>query len=157
MKLSEFKAELDKVSEVVIKLPDGTAVPNHFHVTEVGQIEKRFIDCGGTIRKETRVNFQLWKSVDIWHRLAPQKLIHIIDLSQKKLGIEDHEIEVEYQGETINKYGIDFDGEHFTLTSLSTACLAEELCGIPTQKVKESLALFSQKLGGCCGEGSSCC
>jgi hypothetical protein len=31
-------------------LPDQSFVPAHFHVTEVGRVQKDFIDCGGTPR-----------------------------------------------------------------------------------------------------------
>jgi predicted transcriptional regulator len=44
-KLSEKK--LDTLENVTFQLPDGTTVPEHFHVTEVGLITKNFIDCGG--------------------------------------------------------------------------------------------------------------
>lgn len=50
MKLSEFKKQLSTVTELNFVLPNGTIVPQHFHVTEVGQVTKNFIDCGGTVR-----------------------------------------------------------------------------------------------------------
>ena len=92
MTLNQFKEKLKTVTEVNFLKPDGTNVPKHFHITEVGQISKRFIDCGGTIRHENVISMQLWESIDFWHRLEPSKLISIIDLSIDKLGIEDHEI-----------------------------------------------------------------
>jgi hypothetical protein len=73
MKLSEVKEKLNSVSEVSFVLPNGTHVPAHFHVTEVGEITKHFIDCGGSVRIEKVVNFQLWEANDFDHRLAPQK------------------------------------------------------------------------------------
>ena len=48
MKLSEFLFALNQVESLDFKTPDGTAVPAHFHITEVGKVEKHFIDCGGT-------------------------------------------------------------------------------------------------------------
>ena len=75
MKLSQAKNILKSVEAVNFLLPDGTSVPEHFHVTEVGLITKNFIDCGGTVRKETVVNFQLWEANDFEHRLKPQKLL----------------------------------------------------------------------------------
>ena len=95
MKLSEIKAILPNLENVEFQTPDGSFVPEHFHVTEVGSIQKHFIDCGGVIRKETVVNFQLWNADDFEHRLKPGKLLKIIQLSEEKLGIEDNEIEVE--------------------------------------------------------------
>lgn len=64
MKLSEIKEVLKTVETVTFQLPNGTFVPEHFHVTEVGEITRNFIDCGGTVRKETVVNFQLWDAND---------------------------------------------------------------------------------------------
>jgi hypothetical protein len=89
MKLSEIKGILPTLDNVEFQLENGTFVPEHFHVTEVGQITKNFIDCGGVIRHEKVVNFQLWNADDYEHRLKPKKLLHIIRLSEDKLGIED--------------------------------------------------------------------
>jgi len=151
MLLSEFKEKLKTVAEVTFLKPDGTTVPKHFHITEVGQINKRFIDCGGTIRNENLISMQLWESIDTWHRLETNKLISIIDLSKEKLGIEDYEIEIEYQGDTIGKYGVAFDDGVFKLIATNTACLASDKCGIPSfEKVKE-------KVSSCCAPGGGCC
>jgi len=71
MKLSAIKNLLPNLNEVLFKLPNGTIVPNNFHVTEVGIVRKSFIDCGGIDRKEQVVNFQLWEANDFEHRLTP--------------------------------------------------------------------------------------
>ena len=105
MKLSEIKQQLNDLEKIAFQLPNGELVPNHFHVTEIGKVTKHFIDCGGTVRKEEVVNFQLWNANDYDHRLHPEKLLHIIELSQSTLGIGDLEIEVEYQEQTIEKFG----------------------------------------------------
>ena len=157
MKLSDFKKQLVSVTELNFQLPDGTLVPNHFHVTEVGQVTKHFIDCGGTVRNEKTVNFQLWEANDYDHRLAPQKLNGIIALSEKVLGVEDAEIEVEYQSSTIGKYGLDYDGKNFLLTSKQTACLASDSCGIPADKLKLKLSDLQVAEKSCCTPGSGCC
>ena len=142
MKLSEIKNILKTVESINFQLPNGNYVPEYFHVTEVGLITKNFIDCGGTVRKETVVNFQLWDANDYEHRLKPQKLVHIIELSEKVLiptaiGMEDFEIEVEYQmAATIGKFSLDFDGTNFQLKSKLTDCLAKDNCGIPPEKLK---------------------
>ena len=46
MKLSDFKKHLKGKEKIAFQLPNGSLVPNHFHVTEVGAISKKFIDCG---------------------------------------------------------------------------------------------------------------
>ncbi|MBL7705506.1 MAG: hypothetical protein JNM21_08135 [Taibaiella sp.] len=154
MKLSEIKEILPKLENVTFQLENGTFVPEHFHVTEVGQITKNFIDCGGVIRTEKVVNFQLWNADDFEHRLKPTKLLNIIKLSEEKLGIEDAEIEVEYQNETIGKYDLEFNGTTFVLKNKTTACLAQDACGIPPEKQKIKLADLNSN---CCTPGSGCC
>lgn len=154
MKLSEAKDILNQSETIAFQLPDGQLVPSHFHVTEIGLIDKHFIDCGGTVRQERKVNFQLWNADDYDHRLHPEKLVKIIELSERILGIPDLEIEVEYQGETIGKYGLDHDGVHFILTTKMTDCLAKDNCGIPAQKPKVRL---SQLQPSSCAPGSGCC
>ena len=149
MKLSEIKNQLSNLETIAFQLPNGELVPNHFHVTEVGKITKNFIDCGGTVRNEEVVNFQLWEADDYDHRLHPEKLIHIIELSEKVLNIPDLEIEVEYQGATIGKYGLDFDGKNFLLATKQTDCLAKSNCGIPQEKVQTEVSACAPN-SGCC-------
>jgi hypothetical protein len=155
MKLSEIKPILNNVETVAFVLPNGTPVPKHFHVTEIGLVTKNFIDCGGTVRKETVVNFQLWNANDFEHRLKPAKLASIIALSEKVLGIGDFEIEVEYQSETIGKYDLGFNGTAFTLLNKQTACLAEDACGITPAKQKVKIADASSE--PCCSPEGNCC
>lgn len=155
MNLVEFKDALQKVSEINFILENGEKVPTHFHITEIGQIDKKFIDCGGTLRNEQKVSIQVWKSVDVWHRLEPQKLLRIIELSENKLGVGNHEIEVEYQAETIGKYGLSFNGIDFVLVNQSTNCLASDQCGIPTKEKIKLSALNLTK--SCCTPDGGCC
>ena len=153
MKLSAVKSHLQNLEQLDIYLPNSQKVERHFHVTEVGQITKNFIDCGGVVRTEKVVNFQLWSADDIDHRLEPKKLMNIIELSEKILHIEDLEVEVEYQAETIGKYGLEFENGHFVLTTKQTDCLAKDNCGIPAQKPKLKLS----EVQACCTPESDCC
>lgn len=155
MKISEIKNHLHTATAVNFMLPDGTYVPEHFHVTEIGLVTKHFIDCGGTVRTEKTASFQLWNANDFDHRLKPGKLLSIIDLSEKVLNLPDLEIEVEYQGDTIGKYGVQYNGKDFVLTSTQTACLAEDQCGIPAQKSKVKLSELNTTT--CCTPGGGCC
>ncbi|MRI01696.1 hypothetical protein GH721_14230 [Kriegella sp. EG-1] len=155
MKLSEIKNKLNQLETISFQLPNGELVPSHFHVTEVGKITKHFIDCGGTVRNEEVVNFQLWNANDYDHRLHPEKLVHIIELSEKVLGIDDLEIEVEYQGDTIGKFGLDFDGTNFLLTTKQTDCLAKDHCGVPQEKQK--LKFADIQATNSCTPGGGCC
>lgn len=153
MKLSEIKKHLSTAEAVNFKLPSGAFVPEHFHVTEVGLVTKHFIDCGGVERIEKVVNFQLWNADDFEHRLKPKKLMHIIALSEAKLGIGDLEIEVEYQSDTIGRYDLNFDGKDFELMPKQTACLAPDACGVPTSPKVAFVGLTQNSCtpgGGCC-------
>ncbi len=154
MKLSNVKEILPTLDNVEFRVENGTFIPEHFHVTEIGIVTKHFIDCGGTIRNEKVVNFQLWNANDLEHRLKPTKLLNIIKLSEEKLGIEDAEIEVEYQSNTIGKYDLDFNGKHFVLKNKQTACLASDACGVPAEKQKVQL---SELNNACCIPNSGCC
>jgi len=157
MTLEQIKNILPKLENVEFQLEDGKFVPEHFHVTEIGMVTKNFIDCGGVIRKEEKVNFQLWDANDFEHRLKPNKLLHIINLSEEKLGIGDFEIEVEYQNTTIGKYDLDFNGKNFVLKNKLTACLAQDACGIPSQKQKLNLSELVTSQESKCTPNSGCC
>ena len=155
MKLEQIKKHLSTAETVNFELQNGTTVPEHFHVTEVGLVTKHFIDCGGITRFEKVANFQLWNANDFEHRLKPTKLLDIIKLSEEKLGMEDLEIEVEYQAETIGKYDLEFNGKNFVLVSKQTACLASDSCGVPPEKLKVNLAEVSTQ--NACKPGGNCC
>lgn len=156
MKLSEIKEILANAEGVSFQLENGNMVPEHFHVTEVGVITKDFIDCGGTVRHEKVANFQLWDANDYEHRLKAGKLLKIIALSEKVLGMDDLEIEVEYQSETIGKYDLGYDGENFLLVAKKTACLASDKCGVPSGKQKIQMINLAGA-AAVCTPGGGCC
>jgi len=156
MTLSQIKYVLKAIDQLNFKIADGSLIPNHFHITEVGKIIKDFIDCGGVLRKEEHINFQLWYANDYEHRLTPEKLLSIIEVSEEKLSIPDLEIEVEYQTDsTIGKFDLDFDGKFFLLVPKKTNCLAIDKCGIPSEKQKTSLSELKPQ--DICAPGSGCC
>lgn len=157
MKLSQFKQYLDTVSQLNFVQPNGNFVPGHFHITEVGLTTKHFIDCGGTERTEKSISFQVWTANDFDHRLEPQKLKKIIAIAQPLFGNEDFEIEIEYQSETISRFGLDFDGNNFLLTTKQTDCLAKDHCGIPPEKQKVKLSDLQTSQTTCCTPGGGCC
>ena len=154
MRISELKLALAGLDAVNFRLPSGEYLPAHFHVTEVGLVSKHFIDCGGVERRETVANFQLWEAGDYDHRLAPQKFLHILQLSEKIFGSNDLTIEVEYQQDTIGKFGLAQDGRDLVLTPKQTACLAQDACGIPNHQV---VALPQAQAASCCTPGGGCC
>jgi hypothetical protein len=154
MKLLELKNILKTLSEISFQFENGLHIPQHFHITEVGLITKDFIDCGGVIRNEKLISFQLWHANDFNHRLKAKNILEIISMAENSIIFEDPEIEVEYQNSTIGKYGLSFNGENFILKSKTTNCLAEDNCGIPNSKPKVSLSKLQDEN---CSPGSGCC
>ena len=155
MYLTQFKEALKTANSLRFRLPNGQLIPQHFHITEVGESLKKFIDCGNTVREEKYIVFQLWYDQDTSHRLSPKKLLTIIEQSEKVLNLEDLEIRVEYQGTTINifKLASTNDGS-FKLDKTETACLAEDACGIKPQKKKIVLSYLKNTE---CTPNSGCC
>ena len=154
MKVSELQNQLSQLESLQLVQADGQMVPAHFHITEMGLTTKHFIDCGGTIRTEQAANLQVLVAEDYEHRLSPQKLLGIIDKAKALLNGADIEVEVEYQTDTIGRYGLEFNEGQLVLQTKQTDCLAKEACGVP----ENQFAAFAlQNDNSCCGAGSSCC
>ncbi len=151
MTLQEFYSQLDHTQELSFALPNGSLVPAHFHITEVGQLDRFFLDCGGVMRKESVVNLQMYTAEDYDHRLTVPKLVGILAASALQLQLRrDAELRVEYQGATIEVYGLSHDGHQFILTALQTDCLAKDKCGIPEKKSKQTIQPACTPGSGCC-------
>ena len=65
MTLKEFKDTLanglkNTQTPLLFKLEDGSIIPPYFHITEMGLKIKHFVDCGGTLRTEQYITFQIW-------------------------------------------------------------------------------------------------
>ena len=153
MKISELRAIINDQEQLTIVGPQGP-LPVHFHVTEVGKNVKHFIDCGGKVRLQETARIQLWTANDTDHRLAPKKLLGILDKSQKALGMPDLEIEVEYQtAETKGIFSLGYQNGHFLLEPEYTDCLAREVClpdaSIATPEKSEKPVA--------CAPGNGCC
>lgn len=129
-----------------IVLPNGEFVPAHFHVTEVGRVNKQFVDCGGTLRHTTSCSLQAWTATDVGHRLSSDKLSKIMKFALTVLyGLEDLPVEVEYGVGVASTYFLsDVEvtpaGLLFVLVGKQTDCLAPDKCGVKQ----------------CCS-GSGCC
>lgn len=157
MNISTLKKILANAEQVNFQLANGSMVPAHFHVTEVGIVTRDFIDCGGTLRHERVANFQLWNADDHDHRLKAGKLLGIIARSEKVLGMEDLDIEVEYQSGTIGRYDLEFDAPHFRLIPKHTACLAMDKCGLPPAERSPDQTVPAPSGQNCCTPGGGCC
>ena len=139
MKVSEFKSYLSKspAAEMRFVLPDGDEIPLHAHVTEVGRVDKNFIDCGGTPRSLANCVLQIWVAEnDEAHRFAPGKLAKVMDMATPVFRSDDLEVEVEYEDCCgLSQYPVSEaqveDGKlTFRLRAKHTDCLAKEACGL---------------------------
>lgn len=172
MTLSELEDQLSRAHHLRFRLPDGTSVVAHAHLTEAGETTRRFVDCGGTLRTERALSLQLWSADDVDHRLSPDKALAIISSTRARLGLgedaDELEVHVEYQGpDTIARYGLSADGDAFRLVGLTTACLALERCGLPQADVTSAVtsagpiavtaAPAFPIAAGACVPGQGCC
>src|SRR5690606_13423763 len=124
-----------------------------FHITEVGHVTKRFVDCGGTLRSTESVQLQTWVSPnDPDHRLTAAKLTSILEIAAKSvLPSRDLDVEIEYEDCVVSQFGVSLaeqgDGViRFHLADKHTDCLAKETCGIEPS----SSCGTEAKAGSCC-------
>jgi hypothetical protein len=146
MNLSEFKKILSQHPDKYIRfiLPTGGKIPPHAHVTEIARIDKRFIDCGGTFRTDSRCRLQAWFADDTEHRLTSGKLLGILQKSATFLETENLEVDVEYEAPFISQFPISnvaAEGENLILHlgTKHTACLAEDRCLPPALATRSAL------------------
>lgn len=139
MNLPELKERLRAHPDLNVSIlrPDGTAIPAHYHLTEVGHVAKRFVDCGGKFRtSETCVLQTHFASTrDDGHRLTAGKFAMILDLAKPILPSEDLPVEVEYEAGVISQAPIAevrvvSGALQLQLGSKHTDCLAKEKCGM---------------------------
>jgi len=152
MKLSELKDLLNTSgeSDLQLVLPTGKPIPVSFHITEVGRVEKTFIDCGGEMRRSESCQLQVWLGEDAGHRLGAPKAAAILEKARSFLPDDSLPVEIEYEDQVISQYVIE-SGErrgHSVVLRLGlkhTDCLAREVCGLPAASAQP-----------CCGP-SGCC
>jgi hypothetical protein len=137
MTLSELIALLtaNPAAALHLMLPDESFVPAHFHVTEVGRVQKDFIDCGGTTRSTAACVLQVWVARDTDHRLDTTKLAKIVRLAAPLLKADDLPVEVEYEYGVVSQYPVAAAevtpaGVLLHLGTKHTACLAPDRCGV---------------------------
>jgi len=160
MKLSQFtsllQAHADKPFHLV--LPGLNTVPVSFHITEVGHVQKKFIDCGGRLHTVQTCQLQAWLGEDTHHRLLAGKMAGVLNQAEAK-GVlpagEDLDVEIEYEDAALSQYPVaDYlvteDAVILRLSSKHTDCLAKESC-LPTLPMAAGTTA-----AGCCGS-SGCC
>ncbi|HEY3856064.1 MAG TPA: DUF6428 family protein [Verrucomicrobiae bacterium] len=162
MNVSQLKTELNKRPEAILRfiLPNGNTIPAHAHVIEVARIDKRFIDCGGTLRNDSQCRLQTWFSDDVDHRLTAGKLSRILEMAVPVLGSNDLEVDIEHEVGFITQFPLEsvevLTGEIVLhLAERRTACLAPEKCKPVPAKLSDFNPLklnFKEKQSGktCC-------
>jgi hypothetical protein len=165
MNITEFKNILSANSDRLMRfiLPNGKCIPAHYHITEVGHVEKNFIDCGGTIRTTSACVLQAWVAVnDEDHRLLAGKLASILKMADKILPSPDLPVEMEYEAPVISQFSINraevtSDEILFHLKTKRTDCLAKESCGLEgdscgtdTEECCGAAEPIAQGEAGCC-------
>tara|TARA_R110000824_G_scaffold227009_2_gene414814 strand:+ start:233 stop:736 length:504 start_codon:yes stop_codon:yes gene_type:complete len=141
MTIQELKDTLTRQQhtkgDLLFKLDNGLIIPPYFHITEMGIKTKHFVDCGGTLRSEQKITFQIWTADDFNHRLTPSKFLEIINkaLSLPYFQNCNLDVEMEYQDHTIGLYSLEKgEGLTYLLKSKKTNCLAPDKCGISTNQ-----------------------
>lgn len=160
MILSELKSLLAEHSERYFRLslPDGAHVPVSFHITEVGRVQKTFLDCGGTLREKMTCQLQVWVGQDYEHRIETRKMAGILEKGKALLPDESVPVEIEYEDRVISQYTIESheitdNAVILKLAHKHTECLAPELCGLDMPSLR--LPSIDGK-APCCGP-SGCC
>jgi arsenate reductase len=140
MKLSELKKSLSRNPGANIRfhLPNGDFAPAHAHVTEVARIDKKFVDCGGTLRNDSLCRLQTWFADDVDHRLTANKFLKILEKAKSFLASDDLEVDVEHEVGFISQFPLESaevlpDEIILHLAERHTACLAMEKCLPPAK------------------------
>jgi hypothetical protein len=134
---------------IQMTLPNQSFIPHHFHVTEIGRVQKDFIDCGGTGRQSCSCVLQIWVANDVSHRLDSDKLASIITKGSELFETTAIPVEVEYDNGLISQYPVELAvvtsaGITLHLGTKHAACLAPDRCGVQLD------ALPSCSTPGCC-------
>jgi len=121
-------------------LPDGEQIPAHFHLTEVGYVAKKFVDCGGTFRDRGTCVLQTYVAEDFDHRLEAKRFADILDLGRPILPGDDLEVEIEWDCCVVSQYPIASarpvnDRLEFQLVTRHTDCLAKQKCACEAEAV----------------------
>ena len=160
MKLPELKNALAQNTAAYLRflLPNGELTPAHSHVTEVARVDKRFIDCGGTLRTDSLCRLQTWSADDVDHRLTASKLLKILNLAESILRTDDLEIDVEHEVGFISQFPLEAVEAKsaeiiLRLGVRHTACLAMDKCGVAPAEVSATNPLkfnFREPAAKCC-------
>lgn len=130
-------------------LPDQSHIPAHAHITEVGHVVKKYIDCGGQIGRAESVVLQTHVGDDFDHRLRSDRFAKILSLGDRVVPATDLEVEVEYDCCVVAQYPITethVTGEHL-----------EIILGRHTTQCRARQRQQLEPANASCAKGASCC
>jgi hypothetical protein len=167
MLLNEFVDLLSQYpdQQTVFVFPDRrTAVPPHFHLTEVASVTRKSVDCGGTNHSFNFCHLQLWVSDDVNHRLDNQKFSSIIQNAIDNGQFEDKAVPIVVEWDvgttalfSINSVDPTANGLVVFLMPKNTDCLAKEKCCAPKEVVSEVVSSVTEKTMDRPDDPKSCC
>lgn len=160
MKLTPLPLSLQQVVDALTKaegrvvrfeLPTGTLLSPHVHVTEVARLDKKFVDCGGTLRTDSSCRLQIYQADDTEHRIQAAKFAGILAKGAGLLASTALPVEIEAEAPFLSVFPLiatRTDATQIILTCgvRHTACLAEDVCFPAALQPK-----------GACAPGSGCC
>jgi len=145
--LADFRRQLaaHAAAGLRFRLPTGSLAPVHAHLTEVARVEKRFIDCGGTVRTRVSTRVQLWAADDTEHRVSCGKCLEILGRGAALIESDALPFEVELDLPYLSLFeavGTAREGDELVvlLSPVKADCLAPDVC-VPSA----------------CRPGSGCC
>lgn len=158
MKTSEFTQILKQnpEAELAFILPTGERIPVHAHISEVGRVERTFVDCGGKFRRLASCNLQTWVAEDLDHRLPAGKLAAIMDDASAIIGNDNPPVEIEFEDGWVSQFPVTEAIANngvltFQLEPKHTVCLAMESC------TREPAETEAEAESACCDASSGCC
>ncbi|NNJ88521.1 MAG: hypothetical protein HKP53_03900 [Eudoraea sp.] len=162
MKTKEFLTLLNEQSAkaLIFEFLPGQRVGANYHITEVKNTTVDSVDCGGSTDTWNETVVQLWESPSEKNKteyLTTSKALSIMDRVNAMRPMDQEAIiRFEFGNETFHTAQLFVDetqtNEKVLLVRLSiqsTACKAEELCGVTADNPQEA--------AGCCSPDSGCC
>lgn len=156
LKLSQLRSALAARPDSPLSViwTDGEPIEAHFHITEVGRVQRDFIDCGGTLRRSVTCLLQTWVGEDTDHRITGRKLLKALELAAPVLGSDDLPVELEYEACNVVQVKLaaleaTADALLIRVASKHTDCLAKDIC-LPSPAAASASS-------GCCKPGQGCC
>ena len=135
IKVSALKAALAAAPDLPITVvwTDGDPIEPHFHVTEVGRVQKDFVDCGGTVRRLVTCLLQTWGETTRTIASLAANSSRRLPMRPRSSALKNLPVELEYENCNVVQLVVasvrqESDRLVLQLGSKHTDCLAKEVC-----------------------------